>query len=159
MLRETILWMILQVAVCQENSGTRIFGIGYGSFLIIVSIIVAVIILVFAQSTTRPEVYSVLALLLPLFFILFFVFMPKQSQRQTTTVETDTSFVPHIIFSILLVLMLMVALVSYLLDKMMVYKRAKNIARSGVVYTEREEEIQTLRRDQDEEDSSQIQLI
>jgi hypothetical protein len=111
-----------------------VVGIGYGSFIIIISIIIALLICIFAQTTRHPEIYSILALILPLFFILFFVFMPKKASSISIITTTDSSFIPHIIFTILIVLMFLTALSLYILDKLMVYKRAKNIARTGVIY-------------------------
>lgn len=132
-----IVWLlILGSALCDDtDSGTRVLGIGYGSFLIIISIVIGVLICIFAQTTNHPEIYSILSLILPLFFILFFVFIPKQSSDSSqSSTTTDSSFIPHVIFTILILLMLLAALVLYIMDKLMVYKRAKNIARRGVVY-------------------------
>ena len=63
-------------------------------------------------------------------------------------------------FTILILLMMLAGVAFFALDKLMVYKRATNIARSGVVYTQREEEGNALRRDLDErEHTSEMHLI
>jgi Ca2+/Na+ antiporter len=76
-------------------------GIGYGAFIIIVFLIISIIICIASRSTQHPELYSLIGAIFPVFFILFFVFMPKKSQQPTTTPSTDSNFVPHIIFVIL----------------------------------------------------------
>lgn len=163
MSRGAILFCYLTLALCDDtNSGTRLAGIGYGSFLIILSIVLGILICIFAQTTTRPEIYSLLAVILPVFFILFFIFVPKKSSGTTTTsTTTDSSFVPHIIFTILILLMFVIALLLYTMDKLMVYKRAKNIARTGVVYVnrEREEEARIFRRESAEGERSDQALM
>ena len=54
MLKEIILSILLESILCVDDSGTRVLGIGYGSFLIIVSIIIGLFICIFAQTTTHP---------------------------------------------------------------------------------------------------------
>ena len=55
MFKEAILCLILILVACDDtNSGTRILSIGYGSFLIILSIIIALFICIFAQTTSHP---------------------------------------------------------------------------------------------------------
>lgn len=105
MLRVEILLLLITACFAQQDSGTRVLGIGYGSFAIILSIIVWIVVCIASRSTQNPELYSIVAAVLPIFFILFFVFMPKQSQQTSSTAITDSNFVPHVIFIILFFLM------------------------------------------------------
>lgn len=103
-LKYYVLLGALSVASAQQTSAL-VLGIGYGALIIIISVILSMIICVGARSTQRPELYSLLGVLLPMFFILFFVFMPKERQQPSTTSTTDSNFIPHIVFVIISILM------------------------------------------------------
>lgn len=104
--RQLFLLFLMNIVLGQQDSGTRVLGIGYGSFIIIVSVIIWIIICVASRSTQKPELYSLLGALLPLFFVLFFVLTPKVSQQSQNSQISDSNFVPHIIFVILALIML-----------------------------------------------------
>jgi Ca2+/Na+ antiporter len=106
MLSRSILLSLL-TALCwaQQTSSSTVLGIGYGSFIIIASIILWIVVCIASRSTQHPELYSIIAALLPVFFILFFVLMPKKSQQTSATATTDSNFVPHVIFVILFFIM------------------------------------------------------
>lgn len=152
-MKKLIPWLLFSVSYCQSSSAL-VLGIGYGALIIIVSVILSIIICIAARSTQRPELYSILGVILPLFFILFFVFMPKERQQPTTTSTTDSNFVPHIIFVILSILMFvlffltqLIATLLYLLDIIFVYKRAKSIARAGVVTLAHDDDNKSIKKD------------
>jgi hypothetical protein len=91
-----------------QSSDGKVFGIGYGTLIIIISIFLAIIICILARSTSQPELYSFIGILIPIFFILLFVLMPKQSQQKKVSEIIDSNYVPHIVFTVISLLMFVI---------------------------------------------------
>lgn len=136
-----ILFVVLLIfqANCQNTSG-RIFGIGIGTFIIIIAIVFSVIWCLACISSSNPQVYSTIGVIIPLILILIFIFMPKEVDRPATTSITDSNFIPHVIFLVISIVGLIVAIVFLLLNEVFVFRKAKNIARSAFIMKQQEEQ-------------------
>jgi len=129
--------LMLQLVYCQSGASTRVLGIGIGTLIIIIAVIFSVIWCLACRSSSHPEIYSIIGLLVPVILILAFVFTPKQSQRVTTTAtETDANFIPHIIFMVLSVLGFLILGLFLLFSSVFRYKKAKNVARAAFTMRE-----------------------
>lgn len=67
---------LLNPASCQTAS-TLVLGVGIGTLIIIIAIVFAIVWCLACRSSSRPEFYSLLGLVLPVVLILAFVFTPK----------------------------------------------------------------------------------
>lgn len=86
-MRKTIIALLAflaQVVSAQTASSTRILGIGVGTFIIIIAVIFSIIWCLACRNSSRPELYSLLGLLVPAILILAFAVTPKTSQVATT---------------------------------------------------------------------------
>lgn len=141
-MRNPCLWLLLglvEIANCQTTSSGRVLGIGIGTLIIIIAVIFSIIWCLACRSSSRPELYSILGLLVPAVLILAFALTPKNSQRQTTTGVTDGNFIPHIVFMVLSLIGFLILGLYLLLSASFTYKKAKNVARSAFVMREEEE--------------------
>lgn len=134
-----LLLLLLQVIACQSSS-SRIMGVGAGTLIIIIAVIFSIIWCFACRSSSRPELYSIIGMLVPGILILAFVLTPKASQRKPTSTVTDSNFIPHIIFMVLSVLGFLILGLYMMLTQAFTYKKAKNVARSAFVMREEEEE-------------------
>ncbi len=107
--------LLLAGANCQNSSG-RIFGIGVGTFIIIIAIIFSVVWCLACRSSSKPEVYSIIGVAIPILLIIIFIFMPKEINRPATTSITDSNFIPHIVFMVISMIGLLMALVFLFLN-------------------------------------------
>ena len=131
-----VIFTLAQTVLGATTSSTRVLGIGAGTFIIIISIIFSIIWCLACRSSSRPELYSIIGLLIPAILILAFVFTPKVSQKPSTTNITDGNFIPHIIFMVLSIFGFMILCLFQLVTDTFTYRKAKNIARSA--FTTRE---------------------
>jgi predicted transporter len=133
----TTLILLAQSANAQTTSSTRILGIGIGTLIIIIAVIFAIVWCLACRNSSRPELYSLIGLLVPVILIIAFALTPKSSQRSATTNVTDSNFIPHIVFMVLSLLGFLISGVFLLINEAFTYKKAKNVARSA--FTVREE--------------------
>lgn len=132
-----LIWLFISVN-CQSSAG-MIFGIGVGTFIIIVAIVFSVVWCLLCRSSSNPQVYSIIGVIVPIILIIIFIFMPKQVDRPSTTSITDSNFIPHIVFMVISIVGLLLALGFLLLNEVLVFRKAKNIARAAFVMREEEE--------------------
>ena len=129
--------LLAQTVYSQTTTSTRIFGIGLGTFIIIIAVIFSIVWCLACRNSSKPEVYSVLGLLVPAILILAFILTPKTSQITTTTSTiTDTNFVPHIVFMVLSLVGFLIPGIYLVINDSFTYKKAKNVARSAFVMRE-----------------------
>jgi hypothetical protein len=127
--------LFAQTIFCQSSSG-QILGIGIGTLIIIIAIVFSIIWCLVCRSSSRPEFYSIIGLLVPAILILAFALTPKYSQRQATSTITDSNFIPHIVFMVLSVVGFLILGLYLLFSSSFTYKKAKNVARSAFVMRE-----------------------
>jgi hypothetical protein len=134
----TILFILLFINTvnAQTTSSTRVLGIGIGTLIIIISVIFAIIWCLACRNSARPELYSLVGLLVPAILIIAFALTPKSSQRPTTTNVTDSNFIPHIVFMVLSLIGFLIPGVFLLISTSFSYKKAKNVARSAFTMRE-----------------------
>ncbi len=133
------LLLCITLVHCQTSSA-RVLGVGVGTLIIIIAVIFSIVWCFACRSSSRPELYSILGMLVPGILILAFALTPKSSQRQPTSAVTDGNFIPHIIFMVLAILGFLVLGGYMLVTQAFTYKKAKNVARSAFVMREEEEE-------------------
>lgn len=75
--------VFVQTVNCQATG--QVAGIGIGTFIIILAILFSIVWCLACRTSTRPELYSALGILIPAILILIFVFMPKEKDRIVTT--------------------------------------------------------------------------
>lgn len=136
--RATVIALLLQGILCQSSS--RVLGVGVGTLIIIIAIIFSIVWCLACRSSSRPELYSIVGLLVPGILILAFALTPKESQRQATSSVTDGNFIPHIVFMVLSILGFLILGVYMMVGEAFTYKKAKNVARSAFIMREEEEE-------------------
>jgi hypothetical protein len=134
----------LEIIECQSTTSARVLGVGVGTLIIIIAIIFSIIWCLACRSSSRPELYSLLGVLVPVILIIAFVFTPKVSQKPSSSGITDTNFIPHIIFMVLSILGFLILAFYWLVVSYFTYKKAKNVARSAFVMKEEEEEDEVL---------------
>jgi hypothetical protein len=100
--RIILLLLLVEGIFCQSTS--RVLGVGVGTLIIIIAIIFSIIWCFACRSSSRPELYSLLGLLVPTVLIIAFIFTPKYSQKPAATTVTDSNFIPHIVFMVLSIL-------------------------------------------------------
>ena len=122
---------ILNLASAQTT--TTIAGVGVGTFIIIIAILFSIVWCLACRSSSRPEVYSAIGLIVPVILIILFVFMPKDSELITTDTVTDVNFATHISFLVFGIVGLIVSLAFLAMDYLFTDKKAKNIARTAFV--------------------------
>ena len=138
---------LAQLANAQTSTSSgRIAGIGVGTFLIILAIIFSIVWCLACRSSSRPEHFSVIGIIIPVLLIIIFVFMPKGKDRVAVTSDTDMNFVTHVVFMVLALIAFTLAGMALLTDYLLTDKKAKNIARMAFVVREEEEEGLTNRR-------------
>ena len=106
-------------------------GIGIGTLIIIIAVIFSIIWCLACRNSSRPELYSIIGLLVPVILIIAFIATPKNSQRQSTSNITDGNFIPHIVFMVLSLLGFLIPGIFLLVNQSFTYKKAKNVARSA----------------------------
>lgn len=74
--RLLVMVLLLLCVNCQTTSG-RVLGIGVGTFIIIIAIVFSVLWCLLCRSSSNPEVYSIIGLIVPIILIIIFIFMPK----------------------------------------------------------------------------------
>jgi protein-S-isoprenylcysteine O-methyltransferase Ste14 len=112
---------------------TTIAGVGVGTFIIIIAILFSIVWCLACRSSSRPEVYSAIGLIVPVILVILFVFMPKDSELITTDTVTDVNFATHISFLVFGIVGLIVSLAFLAMDYLFTDKKAKNIARTAFV--------------------------
>lgn len=122
---------ILNLASAQTT--TTIAGVGVGTFIIIIALLFSIVWCLACRSSSRPEVYSAIGLIVPVILIILFVFMPKDSELITTDTVTDVNFATHISFLAFGIVGLIVSLAFLAMDYLFTDKKAKNIARTAFV--------------------------
>jgi hypothetical protein len=123
-------------------------GIGLGTLIIIIAVIFSIVWCLACRNSSKPEVYSLLGLLVPGVLILAFALTPKTNQAAATSPITDGNFIPHFIFMVLSVIGFLIPCLYLLLKDTFAYKKAKNVARSAFVMREEEEEEEEILVDQ-----------
>ena len=78
--------------------------------------------------------------MVPVILIIAFVFTPKESQRATTTEDTDSNFIPHIVFMVFSLLGFLILGFYLLFSTAFTYKKAKNVARAAFLKRVEEEQ-------------------
>lgn len=71
-----LLLAVLQVGNAQ-NSSARVLGIGIGTLIIIIAVIFSIIWCLACRNSSKPEIYSIIGLLVPAVLILAFALTPK----------------------------------------------------------------------------------
>lgn len=138
-LQTVLLLLLLECIACQASS-SRVMGVGVGTLIIIIAVIFSIIWCFACRSSARPELYSILGMLIPGILILAFALTPKASQRQQTSSITDSNFIPHIVFMVLSIIGFIVLGSYMIVTQAFTYKKAKNVARSAFIMKEEEEE-------------------
>lgn len=129
-----VLGLLVQLAAAQESTSSgRVAGIGVGTFIIILAIVFSIVWCLACSSSSRPELYSIAGIIIPVLLIIIFVFMPKEKDRVEVTSETDMNFVTHIVFMVISLIGFVIASLSLALSYLVNDKKAKNIARSAFV--------------------------
>lgn len=119
---------------CQTSS--RVGGIGVGTFIIILAILFSITWCLVCRTSSRPELYSAIGILVPLILILIFIFMPKEKDRVLSSTVSDMNFVTHVVFMVISILAFVIAGTFICIDYTFTEKKAKNIARSAFVMKE-----------------------
>lgn len=126
----------LGAAQTTSNSTGRIAGIGVGTFIIILAIVFSIVWCLACSSSSRPELYSIAGIIIPVLLIIIFVFMPKEKDRVSFSTDTDMNFVTHMVFMVIALIGFVLAFLSLGLSYLVTDKKAKNIARSAFVIRE-----------------------
>lgn len=134
--RIVLLLLLIEGIFCQSTS--KVLGVGVGTLIIIIAIIFSIIWCFACRSSSRPELYSLLGLLVPAVLIIAFIFTPKYSQKPAATTITDSNFIPHIVFMVLSILGFVILGMYLLIAEAFTYKKAKNVARSAFIMREEE---------------------
>lgn len=120
-----LLLLFFQGVYSQSTSSGRILGIGIGTFIIIIAVIFSIIWCLACRNSAKPELYSIIGLLVPAVLILAFALTPKQSQKQSTSAITDSNFIPHILFMVFSVVGFIVPGLVLMITDAFAYKKAK----------------------------------
>lgn len=131
-----IFFLFFHLAYSQTTTSTRILGIGIGTLIIIIAVIFSIVWCLACRNSSKPEVYSLLGLLVPGIIILAFALTPKESQRQVTSSITDGNFIPHIVFMVLSIVGFLIPCIFLIVNDSFAYKKAKIVARSAFVMRE-----------------------
>lgn len=133
---KTFIMISLFLCINCQNSSGRIFGIGVGTFIIIIAVVFSVLWCLLCRSSSNPEIYSIIGLIVPIILIIIFIFMPKEVNRPPTTAITDSNFIPHIVFMVISIIGLLLALFFIMINEIFVFRKAKNIARAAFIMKE-----------------------
>jgi cadmium resistance protein CadD (predicted permease) len=125
--------LLFQTALSQTTTSARILGIGIGTLIIIIAVIFSIIWCLACRNSSKPELYSLLGLLVPGILILAFAVTPKTNQVTTTSTITDGNFIPHIVFMVLSLLGFLITGGYLLISNAFTYRKAKNVARAAFV--------------------------
>lgn len=125
------LLLCLPEVYCQTSG--KIAGIGIGTFIIILAILFSIVWCLACRSSSRPELYSAVGVIVPVILILVFVFMPKEKDRVVVTTQTDMNFVTHVVFMVISILAFIISGTFLCIGFMFTEKKAKSIARSAFV--------------------------
>ena len=74
--------LLAQTVYSQTTTSTRILGIGVGTFIIIIAVVFSIVWCLACRNSSKPEVYSVLGLLVPAILILAFILTPRQAKSR-----------------------------------------------------------------------------
>jgi uncharacterized membrane protein len=113
-----------------------VLGIGIGTLIIIIAVIFSIIWCLACRNSSKPELYSLFGLLVPVILILAFVFTPKTSQQQSSSTVTDSNFIPHIVFMVLSLVGFLILAIFLLINDSFNYKKVKNVAHGAFVMRE-----------------------
>ena len=130
------LLLLLHSVSAQNTTSTRILGIGLGTFIIIIAVIFSIIWCLACRNSSKPELYSLVGLLVPAILILAFALTPKTNQITTVNIVTDGNFIPHIVFMVLSLLGFLIPGAFLLVVNTFAYKKAKNVTRSAFIMKE-----------------------
>ena len=72
-----LLFLFFHLAYAQTTTSSRILGIGIGTLIIIIAVIFSIIWCLACRNSSKPEIYSILGLLVPGILILAFALTPK----------------------------------------------------------------------------------
>jgi heme/copper-type cytochrome/quinol oxidase subunit 4 len=72
-----LLSLFFHLAYAQTTTSSRILGIGIGTLIIIIAVIFSIIWCLACRNSSKPEIYSILGLLVPGILILAFALTPK----------------------------------------------------------------------------------
>ena len=136
-----VLILMLHSVSAQTTNSTRVLGIGLGTFIIIIAVIFSIVWCLACRNSSKPEIYSLIGLLVPAILILAFALTPKTNQITTVNVVTDGNFIPHIVFMVLSLIGFLIPGTYLLLVNTFAYKKAKNVTRSAFIMKEEEEEL------------------
>ena len=136
-----VLLLLLHSVSAQTTTSTRIFGIGLGTFIIIIAVIFSIVWCLACRNSSKPEIYSLIGLVVPAVLILAFALTPKTSQVSTVHVVTDGNFIPHFVFMVLSLVGFLIPGAFLLVVNSFSYKKAKNVTRSAFIMKEEEEEL------------------
>ena len=77
---KVLLWLssLLVLASAQNNTTSTV---GAGTIIIIIAILFSIFWCLICRSSSRPEVYSFLGVIIPILLIIIFIFMPKEVDR------------------------------------------------------------------------------
>ena len=136
---KVLLWVstLLGLASAQNNTSSTV---GAGTIIIIIAILFSIFWCLICRSSSRPEIYSLLGVIIPILLIIIFIFMPKEVDRPTTTTTKDLNFATHYSFLTMGMVAFLLGSIFSCLDHFFVDKKAKNIARSAFVIKDEEEE-------------------
>jgi len=138
-LKDCKLLFLFSLSIVQANcqSSSRVGGIGVGTFIIILAILFSIVWCLVCRTSSRPEMYSVIGILVPVILILVFVLMPKEINRDDDINEiTDMNFVTHVVFMVIAIIAFVLSCLVLCQDYFFIEKKAKNIARSAFVLRE-----------------------
>ena len=127
------LLLFCQTAHAQTASSARVLGIGVGTLIIIIAVIFSIIWCLACRNSSKPELYSLLGLLVPAILILAFALTPKTNQVATVETVTDGNFIPHILFMVFSIVGFLIPGGYLIVVNAFSYKKAKNVARKGFV--------------------------
>ena len=149
-----ILSILISVINCQSTGeyddksmeASKVFGIGWGVFAVILAMIVGVIICIFGMATVFPGVFIAIGICLPTCIFLFFAFCPAKSSSGASGDNTEnTAKNVYIVwrwlyFSVMLALVLaLIAPMCMLWNIMIVPQRVDSRAQKA--YDERYKEM------------------
>lgn len=125
---------LLVRAECQASG--KVAGIGIGTFIIILAILFSIVWCLACRTSSRPELYSAIGILVPVILILIFIFMPKEKDRVISNEKTDMNFVTHVVFMVIAIIAFVLAGFFTCFSYIFTEKKAKNIARYAFVVRE-----------------------
>ena len=128
-----LLLTLFTIVNAQGTTSSRILGIGVGTFIIIIAVVFSIIWCLACRNSSRPEIYSLLGLLVPAILILAFALTPKTNTTTVTESVTDGNYIPHFLFMVLSVVGFLIPGGFLLATNSFAYKKAKNVTRSGFV--------------------------